>query len=189
MRTRRDNLRRPARLSHGPRTRSSPFPFSQGYLLIEALAYFALLLVLLGVGYLAVYRCIDNATVLARNANDITAAMNVGERWRADIRAAGLGVTVESSPTQQVLHARSALGQVDYRYAEGSLYRRAADGPWGRLLNNIKSSAMQPDPRPQVAAWRWELELQPRAKASVKASRIRPLFTFFAAPPAAAGTP
>jgi hypothetical protein len=163
-------------------TRSTASPFL-GYLLIEALAYFAVLMVLLGAGFLAVYRCIDNATVLSGNASDIATAMTVGERWRADIRAADQGVTVETGPTNQLLHLRSALGSVDYRYADGALYRRADDRPWARLMNNVQSSSMQPDPRSQVTAWRWELELQPRAKASVKASRVRPLFTFLAVPP------
>jgi hypothetical protein len=72
---------------------------------------------------------------------------------------------------------------VEYRYANGELYRRLDSGPWGRVLDRLKSSVMQSDPRPRVSAWRWELELQPQAKGSVKASQVRPLFTFLAVPP------
>jgi hypothetical protein len=41
---------------------------------------------------------------------------------------------------------------------------------------------MAADQRQYVTAWRWELELQPRAKGSVKPGRVRPLFTFLAVP-------
>ena len=41
---------------------------------------------------------------------------------------------------------------------------------------------MTADPREYVTAWRWELELQPRATGSVKPGRVRPLFTFLAVP-------
>jgi hypothetical protein len=154
----------------------------RGYLLVEALVYFAVLLVIMGAAYAALYRCIDHAAVVSRNANDITSALHVGERWRADIRAAASPIQVETTETNQVLRLRGAGGQVEYRFAEGALYRRLGNGPWGRLLNNVKASSMQPDPRGRVTAWRWELELQPEHRGTVKASRIRPLFTFVAVP-------
>jgi len=49
-------------------------------------------------------------------------------------------------------------------------------------LGNVRASTMAADPRHDLVAWRWELELMPQSKASVKASRIRPLFTFLAVP-------
>src|ERR1041384_5004380 len=61
----------------------------QGYLMVEALVYIGVVFVVLGVGYAALYRCIDNSAVMRRTANDITKAMHAGERWRADVRAAG----------------------------------------------------------------------------------------------------
>jgi len=46
------------------------------------------------------------------------------------------------------------------------------------VLTNINSSIIESDPRSNVIAWKWELELRTRAKAS----KIRPLFTFLAVP-------
>src|SRR4029077_12950063 len=56
-----------------------------GYLLTEALVYIGLLFVILGVGYLAMDRSIDNSVLLRRNADDIANALHAGERWRADV--------------------------------------------------------------------------------------------------------
>ena len=129
---------------------------------------------------MALDRCIDNSVVLHRSADDIASALHAGERWRTDVRSADKQIRLENSATEQVLYMEGAHGTVAYRFADGGVSRRVGAGSWSRLLANVRSSAMQSDPREKVAAWRWELELQPRAKASVKASRVRPLFTFIA---------
>ncbi|HWX23255.1 MAG TPA: hypothetical protein VN578_25410 [Candidatus Binatia bacterium] len=152
----------------------------RGYLLTEALVYIGLVFVVLGVGYVAMYHCIDNSVIMSRNADDIVRALNTGERWRADIRAAAQSILLETDQNEPTLHLRGATNQVDYRCAGATLYRRVNSGTWVPLLDNVKASTMQPDSRPAVAAWRWELELQPRARGSLKASRVRPLFTFLA---------
>ncbi len=152
------------------------------YLLLEALAYLAVITVVLGVGYAALYRVIDNSVVLHRTADDVALALETGERWRADVRAAGHGLRTENTEAGQVLHLFGPAGTVDYRFGNGLLYRRAGTGPWVGLLRDVKASSMEEDRRPNVTAWRWELELQPRAKGRLKASRIRPLFTFLAVP-------
>ena len=59
-----------------------------GFQLIEALVYIAVVFVVLGAGYEALYRCIDSSITLRRNADDITNALHAGERWRADVRLA-----------------------------------------------------------------------------------------------------
>ena len=46
------------------------------------------------------------------------------------------------------------------------------------LLERVKVSAVKPDARADVTAWRWELELQPRRKEAQFPLR----FTFAAAP-------
>jgi hypothetical protein len=152
----------------------------RGYLLTEALVYIGLVFVVLGVGYVAMYSCIDNSVILRRNADDIARALNTGERWRADVRAATQSIVLETGLNEPTLHLRGATNQVDYRYSGATLYRRLNSGTWVPLLDNVKASTMQADSRPVVAAWRWELELQPRARGSLKASRVRPLFTFMA---------
>jgi hypothetical protein len=153
-----------------------------GYMMIEALVYISLLFVVLGAGYLALDRCIDNSFVLHKNADDIASALQVGERWRADIRAADKQVRLESGAGEQVLQLEGARGAVTYRFSDGALFRRVASGPWSCLLSNVRASLMQSDPRQNIIAWKWELELQPRAKASAKPGRVRPLFTFISVP-------
>jgi hypothetical protein len=156
-----------------------------GYLLIEALVYIGVVAALLGVGYCAMYRCIDRSIALRRNADDITSALHAGERWRADVRTATSQVRVENTDEGQILHLEGPGTTVAYRYATNTISRRIGEGPWLRLLPNVKSSAMTADPRNSVTPWRWELELQTRTTASVKPGRIRPLFTFLAVPESA----
>ncbi len=153
-----------------------------GYLIVETLVYLGVLLIIMAVAYAVLYRCIDNCVVLHRNADAVSRALHAGERWRADVRLADRRVSPEATPEGQILHLEGARHRVDYRYANGDLYRRMDGGPWSRVMERLKSSVMESDPRPGVTAWRWELELQPVAKGSVKASRVRPLFTFLAVP-------
>jgi hypothetical protein len=131
-----------------------------GYMLTETLVYMALLFMILGLGYAAVYNYIDHSLVLRHGAADISRALEVGERWRADVRAADSGVRLENTGAEQCLYLAGRRGEV-------------ADA---------KASNMVADRRQQVTAWRWDLELQPRARASVKASHFRPLFTFITVP-------
>jgi hypothetical protein len=128
------------------------------------------------------YRCIDRSIALRRNADDITGALHAGERWRADLRAATSQVHVETTDAGQLLHLDGPGGTVIYRFATNTVCRRAGAGSWVQLLSSVKSSTMSADPREYVTAWRWELEIQPRATGSVKPGRIRPLFTFLAVP-------
>jgi hypothetical protein len=96
------------------------------------------------------------------------------------VRAATSQVRVENTDAGQLLHLEGARGAVVYRFATNAVFRSVSAGPWVRLLESVKSSSMTADPREYVTAWRWELELRPRAKALVKPGRVRPLFTFLA---------
>src|SRR5579864_9048390 len=100
-----------------------------GYLLVEALVYIGLVFVLLGIGTSAMYRAIDNSVALRRNADDITRAVHVGERWRADVRSANQGVLQEEIEGQPLVRLKGDRGEVDYRYNEDSVYRRTGEGP------------------------------------------------------------
>ena len=160
----------------------APGAGQRAFLMIEALVYIAVLFVLLGAGYVAMDRCIDSSIALRRNADDITSALHAGERWRADVRAAGSQVRQENTETGQLLYLDGPSNTVAYCFATNDVSRRVGTGPWVRLLPNVKSSTMTADQREHVTAWRWELELQTRAKGSVKPGRIRPLFTFLAVP-------
>ena len=151
------------------------------YMMIEALVYIGALFVLLGVGYAAAYRCIDHSVALRRNAEDISRALEAGERWRADVRAAAGNIRVESTNAEQILRLPGPRGELQYRFTEGAVSRRLDPGPWVTLLTNVVSSQMESDPRRQVSSWRWEVELMSRAKLP----QTKPLFTFIAVPAAA----
>jgi len=157
-------------------------PKRGGYLLTEALVYIAVVSVLLGAGYCAMYRCMDSSIALRWNADDISNALHAGERWRADVRSANQGVRLEKLPAEQILHLKGTGGEMAYRFSTNAVFRQVGGGTWVRLLANVKSSTVEADPRQHVTAWRWKLELAPRQKASVKPGRIRPLFTFLAVP-------
>jgi hypothetical protein len=154
----------------------------RAYLLTEALVYIAVVFVLLGAGYAAMYRCIDSSLALRRNADDITSALHAGERWRADVRSATSRVRLEDTTAGQFLYLEGASREVAYCFSTNGISRRLGAGAWVRLLPNVKASTMQSDPREYITAWRWELELQPRTIGSVKPGRVRPLFTFIAVP-------
>ena len=63
-------------------------PRQAGFTLIETVVYLSALFVLLGAGYMAMYRCIDRSVALRRNAEGLTSALRAGEHWRADVRSA-----------------------------------------------------------------------------------------------------
>jgi hypothetical protein len=154
----------------------------RAYLLIESLVYIAMVGMVLGVAYGAMYRCLESSIALRRNADDIASALQAGERWRADIRAATNAPRAEAVADVQLLHLDSARGPVTYRFATNGLTRRLAEGPWVTVLPRVQASSMAADARAHITAWHWEVELQPRVTGSVKPGRVRPLFTFIAVP-------
>src|SRR5260370_32786405 len=150
---------------HRPRSRPRPRSCSacsalRAYLMIECLVYIGVVAVLLGVGYAAMYRCVENSVALRRNADDIVAALHAGELWRADVRSAPGPVRLENNPDEQVLHLQSATRQVAYRFSANTVFRRIGVGPWAPLLRNLKASSMVSDPRQHVTPCRWEPECQ-----------------------------
>ena len=142
------------------------------------LVYIAVLAVIMGVGYAAVYRCMDNSVALRRNAEDIAATLRAGETWRTDVRNAD-SVRSETNGSEQILHLPHAGKDVAYRFAEHAIARRIGNGSWSAVLENVNASAFMIEPRSNIQSLRWEVELQPRRK---KLSGIQPLFTFIAVP-------
>ena len=152
-----------------------------GYLMNEALVYIGLVFVILGAGYAALYRCIDQSVVLRRNADDIASALHAGERWRADVRLSHQQVDATTDETgQQVFRLQGAQHLIEYKFVENAVRRRVDSGVWSTVLDHVQFSGISSEKRGEITAWRWELELLPRAKGSVAASRIHPLFTFLA---------
>ena len=109
-----------------------------GYMLVEALVYIGLVVVVLGTGYAVMYRCVENSVVLRRNAQDMAAALNAGERWRADIRGSRQPLQIENSETGQTLRLASEKGEVVYRFETNTVTRCIQGQPGIRLLIRCK---------------------------------------------------
>ncbi len=149
----------------------------RGITLIECLVYIGALAAVFGMGTAAFYHSSASSAALRRNADDIAQVLHVGERWRADIRAATQPVRFDA--TEQTLHLTHGEKVVAYKFAEHQILRRARpDAPWVVVLPRVTQSRMGPEQRAHVAGWRWELEL----KSIREPAPLRPLFTFTAAP-------
>jgi len=145
------------------------------YMLIECLVYIGLVFAILGVGYAALYRCINDSIALRRNADDITRSLLAGERWRADLRSASGPARLETSlSAEQLLVIPARPGDISYRFSNQGVFRRVADRPWSQMLPEVQSATVESEARGNVSVWRWELELRTKGKAG----RIKPLFTF-----------
>lgn len=153
----------------------------RGYLMTEAIVYISAVGLLLTVGLIAMFRCVDNSLVMRRNADDIARAMHIGELWRSDMRAAAKVFWVQEMD-QDILQLEVPGKRIQYRFSDGAVYRRINAGPWGRVLEEVKASTMQPEARSQATCWHWDLELKPRVRAAAAPGRMRPLFTFIAVP-------
>lgn len=154
-------------------------PALAGISLVEMLVYMSVLMVITGVGFVALYRGMDNSVALRRSGEDIAKAIRAGERWRADVRAATNQIRAETIQEEQVIHLPGAHGLVTYRFTTNRIFRAVGNGAGSPLLSNIQSSAFRSETRHNVIVWQWELELRPNTR---KLSRVRPLFTFIAVP-------
>jgi hypothetical protein len=143
--------------------------------------YLSALFVLLGAGYMAMYRCIDRSVALRRNAEGLTSALRAGEHWRADVRSATGPIRSENE--SGLLHIPTSRGEILYRFETNSMMRRVSSNSWVQMMGGVKNSEMHADARAQVSAWRWEFELLPVRKDTVDTNRFHPLFTFIAVPP------
>jgi hypothetical protein len=152
---------------------------NEAFTLIECLVYMSLLLVVIALGYMAMYRSMDASTGLRRNASDITAALNAGERWREDVRSATQALRVELSDQDTLLHIPQTGTEVSYRFSSNSVFRRIGSAEWSLALEHVNGCKFISDPRQKVTAWKWEVELQPYRKGL---THLPPLFTFLAVP-------
>jgi Tfp pilus assembly protein FimT len=155
----------------------------QAITLIECMVYLAVLGVLLSVGGFTAAKAWDAQRALDRNAQDIQRALNIGERWRAEIR--GATRPVEAIPTEDNTRVRivTVTNVIEYQFASGTLQRRSGENAcWLDVLPRVRASHMQRVTEDGVTAWRWELEMEPAHKRS----KLRPRFTFTAVPSEAA---
>lgn len=149
---------------------------THGFGLVECLVYMAVFFVVLGVAFAAYYRMDEQARGFTRNSAELIRAMQAGERWRADVRAA---TNVVQSGENQELQLTAGNGAVSYFFHDGAVWRQgASDKQSIPVLQNVKASAMKLESRQQVQAWKWEIELQTKRTNAT----VRPLFTFLAVP-------
>ena len=147
----------------------------RGETILELLVYFALFMVVVGSATVTFYECWGNSKALRRNADDIVRVLSVGDRWRADVRAAQGPIELTAAVGTEQCRIPGLSGEIVYTFSDGEIRRQAgSSAPNTRWLANVKSSQMQRELRGGVTAWRWELEL----KSVKREARLRPLFTF-----------
>jgi len=153
----------------------TPRARQRGYLLAEVLVYIAVLPVIVGTAWLAYYRFDHASRGLTRNTDDIVRILRAGERWREDVRAA----TAAPSMAGGMLRLPHGSGEVLYRFEGTRVVRKAneAEG-WVPVLTRVELSRMAPEVRKHVAAWRWEVKLEPWRTGTVRSH-----FGFLAVPP------
>lgn len=149
----------------------------RGFSLLECLVYCAIFVLVMTLAGQCYYRVAAHARGLRRNADDITRALGAGEHWRRDIRAAQAPPRVVESGTNRAVEVTTARGAIRYEFRDGVIWRQVGPEKPGQFLAGVLSSRMTPDPRREVQAWRWEVELVTQQKSA----RLKPLFTFEAA--------
>jgi hypothetical protein len=138
---------------------------ASGVLLLECLVYFVLFTIVLGGATTAFYICWNHSAALIRATGQIQSAIQMGERWRADVRAATGRITVQTNATGEIVQIPEGARVVSYRFESGNISRRSsAAGQPSWSLAHVNKSNMELDARGDVTAWRWELELVPARK-------------------------
>lgn len=148
-----------------------------GLMLLDLMVYISLVGLVLILTAVVFNTGLSQSTALRRNINDIERAMNAGERWRADVRAATGPVRTETREGRSAFVIPQAGGVVAYEVWTNQV-RRVVGERRELVLNSIRSARMLEEKREFASAWRWEIELSQRRKTP----RVRPLFTFIAVP-------
>ncbi|HVU07256.1 MAG TPA: prepilin-type N-terminal cleavage/methylation domain-containing protein [Verrucomicrobiae bacterium] len=135
----------------------------RGVSLIECLVYIAVFAILLNGAGAAFYFCWDHTRAVIYAGDEIQSALRAGENWRADVRAATEQISIETHGTNEIVRIPEGQNEIVYRFESGKLSREIPAAQISRpLLARVKSSQTRPDPRGEIAAWRWELEVTPR---------------------------
>jgi hypothetical protein len=141
-----------------------------GYLLVECVAYIAVLVVIMAVGFQSYLQSRAYSRDMARTSDGIISAMNAGELWREDIRkAAGTPSLVEGR-----IEIPQKSGKVTYVLLDGKVRRITGQSTESTVLSGVKNSRFCADRRKYIQSWRWEVELlNPKTRTI-----LRPAFTF-----------
>ena len=149
-----------------------------GASLIECLVYIAVFAILLGGGSAAFYFCWDHTRAVISTAGEIESALCAGEAWRADVRTAKGGISIESTSAGEIIRIPSEGHEIIYRCVGDELRCEIPAKRQSRVvLAGVKASKMKAMQRNGITAWSWELELAPRHKEV----HLPLLFTFEAA--------
>jgi type II secretory pathway component PulJ len=146
------------------------------YLLLECLAYMAVLAMIAMLAYTTCHRYLDHSRELRRHTEDILHAMRAGEQWRRDVRASLTAPQLETRDEGFRWRLSQPGGSVVYDFSEGVVWRRAGSEQ-RRVFERVHHSELIREVREHVTGWRWEVELQPRRETA----RVKPLFTCIAA--------
>ena len=143
-----------------------PAPRRQaGIMLIECLVYISVFAILLGLATGTFYFCWDHTRAVVYATDQIESAVRAGERWRADIRNATGAIAVEASDDGETVHIPEAGKEILYRFKAGEIRRQTASASFSEvLLPAVTHSSVKTDPRGEINAWRWDVELKPRRK-------------------------
>lgn len=148
-----------------------------GALLINCLVFIAAWIVVGTFAIKALFTMIGGTTRLRDTGNDIVAAMNIGEQWRADVRLATGPLATKLDQDGARLEIPQGDTTIVYLQEWDELIRRHADGTRSAVvLKDIADLEFVREKRGAVSAWRWELELKPNARRA----NTKPLFTFLA---------
>ncbi len=152
---------------------------TSGLMLVECLVYIAVFTVIMFLAFQSYYHLTAASNRMRATADDITKVMEIGERWRADVRLAVAPVSVAKNGNDEVIRIPQADRVVEYHSTTNAILRRAGDG--AQLIpvtDRVSRSSFEKDARKRATAWRWELELQPKYKDT----RRKTAMTFIAVP-------
>lgn len=148
----------------------------RGISLVEMLVYISCLLVLMSLISVAIWRLWSAELILHERANGLVRVVNVGERWREDVRRSAVPpMTIEANGSPGLLLELNGSNYV-YLLEEGEL-RRIADEGKEVLVKQVVSSRMLREKRAGQVYWRWELGVRLGRNATKTQA-----FTFMAVP-------
>jgi hypothetical protein len=123
--------------------RSRPRHREQGILLIECLVYFSIWVLVMGLAGACFHRCLEYSKQLSRNAAEIVRVLQVGERWREEVRlATGPLAVIEIEGTEDLRIPQQERDSI-YVFRNGSVSRVSTNGRWIQVLPGVKKSTMQ----------------------------------------------
>jgi hypothetical protein len=152
----------------------------RGLSLIECIVYIGLLMIVVGMASVLFFRGLDGFRALRTYTEDMAAALNLGEAWRADLRTATATPQVQTDSAATVMQLVTPDGPVTWRFDGFTVVRDDQRGELTkRVLPRVLRSEFHRDTREGVVAWRWELELRKQRPDAP----LAPLFTFITVAP------